>query len=371
MEIRFYWNMIKRGWWLIAISMLVALNASLIISYFFTTPMYEAESRIIVSPNVEAFANEDDLVNSLEALDKRSIVQTYAEVINSTQIFDNTLTLLQANAADYAMYTRSVVVIPDANIVQLFVQGPDPETTAVLANAIGQNGIDYINDLYKIYDIRFIDTASVPVEPFKPRPVQDSILALVIGGIIGVGLAITKEQLSGTIESIRLRRMIDSESMAFSREHFERVLRNELLKEPYQTLSVGIMSLSDIEGLADVISQPFVNSMFRDVVNFLKHELRGNDIVARYSQYQFSILLPATPGKAAKQTLGRIRNLIAKKQVNFGGVETVHIEPVVGVTSSVGPTDSLNAIMERAEQALENAMQSDDHIHLHKVDPFV
>jgi diguanylate cyclase (GGDEF)-like protein len=126
-----------------------------------------------------------------------------------------------------------------------------------------------------------------------------------------------------------------------------------------------------MEGLADIISQQFLNSMFRDIVGILEHELRGNDLVARYSQYQFSILLPATPGKAAYQTLGRIRNLIAKKPVDLGGVEMINIEPVVGVASSVDQTESVSAILERAEQALDDAMESDEHIHLHKVDPFV
>lgn len=371
MELRFYFSMIKRGWWLIAISMLVALNASLIVSYFFTTPMYEVEARFIISPNVELFSREQDLVRSLETLDKRSIVSTYAEVINSAQVYKNTLELLQSDPNDLANYTRAVVVIPDANIIQFYVRGPDPQIAMTLANAVGQNAIGYINNLYQIYEISFIDHAVAPEKPFSPRPMQNAVLSLAIGAVIGIGLAILREQLSATIESLRQRRIIDNESSAFSREYFERTLRTEINKEPYQTLSVGLVALDGIEGFADYISQTFLNTILRNIVEILKDQLRGNDIVARYSKYSFVVLLPTTPGEAAYKTLNRIRKLIAQQPIDLGGDQVVNIEPVVGIASSIDESDTVNKIIERAEQAKNDAMQLDDMIVFKKVDPFL
>ena len=75
MEMRFYLRIIRKGWWLILITAIVALNLSLVYSYYVMKPTYEAVARFIVSPNLQNIESRD-LVNSLEALDKRSIIST-------------------------------------------------------------------------------------------------------------------------------------------------------------------------------------------------------------------------------------------------------------------------------------------------------
>ena len=95
MEIKFYLRMMQRSWWMILISALVAVNLSLVYSYFFVTPMYESVARFLVSPNVKNIDSRD-LVASLEALDRRSIISTYAEVLNSSQVINGTMDLLLA-----------------------------------------------------------------------------------------------------------------------------------------------------------------------------------------------------------------------------------------------------------------------------------
>jgi len=100
MEMRFYLRIIRKGWWLILIATLFAVNLSLIYSYYVTRPTYEAVARFIVSPNIQNIESRD-LVNSLEALDKRSIISTYAEVLNSREIITGTLNLLGISPAQF------------------------------------------------------------------------------------------------------------------------------------------------------------------------------------------------------------------------------------------------------------------------------
>ena len=115
MEIRFFLKIIQRGWWMIVISALLAVNFSLIYSYYIAEPKYEAVARFIVSPNLQN-TDSRDMVNSLEALDKRSIIATYAEVLNSYQITNQALAMLRKDPADFAEYTYSATLLPDANI---------------------------------------------------------------------------------------------------------------------------------------------------------------------------------------------------------------------------------------------------------------
>src|SRR5512133_4056844 len=110
MEMRFYMRIIRKGWWLILIAILVAVNFSLVYSYYLTRPTYEAVARFIVSPNLQNIESRD-LVNSLEALDKRSSISTYAEVLNSHEIISNTLTTLDVAPAQFTAYSTYVTVL--------------------------------------------------------------------------------------------------------------------------------------------------------------------------------------------------------------------------------------------------------------------
>ena len=88
MEFQHLFRSIQKRWWVIIICVIVALNLSLFNSYYLTEPRYEASALFIVSPNIDNIESDKDFVDSLEALDKRSIIATYAEVINSRQVFN-------------------------------------------------------------------------------------------------------------------------------------------------------------------------------------------------------------------------------------------------------------------------------------------
>jgi capsular polysaccharide biosynthesis protein len=369
MEIRFYFKIIQRGWWLILVTTLVAVNISLMYSYYFTTPMYEAVARFIVSPNIQNTESRD-LVNSLEALDKRSIISTYAEVLNSHQITESTMELLRENPDDFSGYTTSVTVLPDANIIRFSVKGPNPEVAALLANSIGQHAIDFVKNLYVIYNIDFLDKALVPNDPYQPQPAQDAGLALMVGLVLGVGLAIFKDQISGTLDKLGQRNLFDFESLAFTRVYFERRMRQEIVNQPESVLTLGVIHLLGIQEIYDSLPQAYINQILRKVTETLKYQLRGNDIVGRWSQLQFSILLPSTDALSAMSRLERIRELLNQpiSLEGDGGVDIV-LDPRIGFADRQGG-ESINVLVTQVEKALEISMESDEKVSMYKVRPF-
>ena len=369
MEIRFYFRIIQRGWWLILVTTLTAVNISLIYSYYITVPMYEAVARFIVSPNVK---NTDvrDMVNSMDALDKRSIISTYAEVLNSYQIINGTLELLRKNPNDFDQYTMSVTVLPDANIIRFSVKGPNPEVATLLANSIGQHAIDYLRNLYIVYDIDFLDKALIPTDPYQPQPAQDAALAFMVGLVLGVGLAIFKDQISGTLDKLSQRNTFDFESLAFTRVYFERRMRQEILNQPESVLTLGVIHLLGIQEIYDSLPQAYINQILRKVTETLKYQLRGNDIVGRWSQLEFSILLPSTDGQSAMSRLERIRELLNQpiSLEGEGGVDIV-LDPRIGFADRQGG-ESINVLVTQVEKALEISMESDEKVSMYKVRPF-
>jgi diguanylate cyclase (GGDEF)-like protein len=242
--------------------------------------------------------------------------------------------------------------------------------TALLANGIGQKAIDFIRNLYVIYNIEFLDQALVPTIPIQPKPVQNAGLALLVGIVVGVGLAIFRDQLSSTLDRLGERNKTDYESLAYSRPYFERMVRQEISSQPESVVTFGIIHLNGIQDFYDSLPQAYANKIMRQVAEILKDQLRGTDIVGRWSNLEFGILLPATDGPSAERRMTRVRQVLNRPfSLDKGDNLEICLEAVIGLADRQGG-ESLPVLIEQAEKALDVAMHADGNVYLYKMRPF-
>ncbi len=352
MELRLYIRMVLRSWWLVVLTALVALS-SMLASLYVATPYYRATTRLVVVPNA-SLTDSRDIVDSLDTLDRRSVVTTYAEVLQSERIYDELLTTLGVDAVTLSDYTRTAVVLPDASVVELVVTGPNPEIAALLANSLARSGIDYAKGLNSVFDMNVLDPATQPKQPYRPQPLQDASLALGLGVLAGGVLAIVREQLRIPLEALRRRFVYDSTSSAFSRRHFERRLEEEQGRGRPGGLSLGLVRLDGLRDVIDTLSPLVQQRLLNHVTRTLGNELRGHDIVGRWNDITFAILLPATPSPAAIRTLERIQLVLSLPVQLAEDREFLSLTPVVGVGATEGQ-EPPRALINRAESSLEVA----------------
>ncbi len=354
MELRLYFRMIQRGWWIIALTILSALNITLL-SLFFATPLYRATARFLVIPN--ASLSSGQVVTSLGTLNSRSVISTYAEVLESDSVFNDTVALLQITPDELSSYTRSTVVLPSASVLELSVSGPDPHVAAKLANSLGERAIEHAKSLTQVFDLTFLDQATAPGVPFSPQPARDVGLALALGGVVGTALAILREQVRIPLEALRRRMIIDGTSSAYTRRHFERMIDEALAQSKTRGLSLGLIQLDGFHDLIDTLPPLVVQRLLHRVTQTLSKELRGNDSVGRWDDLSFAVLLPATPGAAAARTLERIQQALSRPLELDQNGEVVNLNPHIGVaTSSTNQTAKM--LIEQTEMALEQARQN-------------
>src|ERR1700690_664232 len=98
METRLYFQMLRRGWWMIVLTTLTALVVALAATYL-AVPQYQAGARFIVSPR-NKLINGTEVLNSLATLNSQSVMATYAEVMSSARIYNDTLAFLQLKPKD-------------------------------------------------------------------------------------------------------------------------------------------------------------------------------------------------------------------------------------------------------------------------------
>jgi diguanylate cyclase (GGDEF)-like protein len=358
METRLYFQMLQRGWWIILLAALVAVSVSLGLSYL-STPQYQATASFIITPSATLTVGRD-VVNSLDTLDRRSIVATFAEVMNSRRIVTNAATSVGLDEKTLEDYKILAVVLPESSVLELDVSGPDPKMTADLANAIGAEAITFSRGFNQVYDLNFLDTAITPEEPFSPQPLRDAGLALLLGAAAGALLVILSEQIRIPLEAYRQRARMDNLTGVYNARYFRTLLEDELARRPDEVLSVGIVELYGLHDLLETVPLSAAQRLLRTITDRLRKELRGNDVIGRWSETSFIVMLPATPGSAANRTFDRIyQSLVQAIPLPEYGV-TVNADPRVG--GSVYSNDIKSTeLVEQAESALEQARKDNTH----------
>ena len=363
MEIKLYFKMLKNSWWIIALTTLAAVVVALIASYF-TTPIYRATTRFLVSPNPSFIVGEGNVLESLATLDRRSIITTYAEILMSPRIHDDTTEQLKINEESLVDYTYTAIVLPDTTILEFSVQGPDPAIAALLANSIGQRAVDFIQSLYQVYNLTILDPAVSPFVPIRPQPLQNTAIAFVIGIALGAAFALVRELLIAPIENFFIRRLLDDMSQAMNRPTFEKKLA-EITSGSTPDFSLCMVRLEGLSDYINVLPLPTLQTILRHISQTLKNQLRGNDIVGRWDDIDFSVLLSETPGDGALNTMGRVRTALSVPiKLDVSG-EDLYLKPQIGIAEyRVG--DTSQSIVKNTEWALDIAKKGDDNIYLLK-----
>jgi capsular polysaccharide biosynthesis protein len=348
----------QRGWRILIIFVSAFAVGALIWSIL-VTPMYRASAKFLVYPN-DTLTSSRDVVSSLDTLDKRSISTTYADILDSIRVYQDTIDRLQLDGTalkDVKVYSE---VQTNTNILVLYVEGPDPKVATLLANNIGQNGISYIKSIYQVFDISFLDPAVEPGIPYIPQPLIDTLIAAGAGLLAGLIFLILRETLRVPLETLRERSVTDKQSLAYTRKFMIRSMVQELVKKKKDPLAFGIIYLQGLEDLIEDLPERITNIVMQNVVERLHDLLRGNDLVGRWSKLEFAVMLPSTPEFPARKTFERLLQALEEPLQTESG-DSITLTPVAGVVNST-EKDTSDLITARVEGALKEARAGADKL---------
>lgn len=350
MEIRMYFQMLRKGWWLILLTVLVAVVTSLTISTL-SVPQYQATARFIITPN-DTLTTSQEVISGLNSLNNRTLVTTFAEVMNSEKIITDSLAALGSDVSIMEFYTYLGVVLPNTTVLEVNVTGPDPEFATNLANTIGSQTIAYMQTVTKIYDMSFLDFAVVPVIPVSPQPLRDLSLAMALGLMSGSILAILSEQIRIPLQAYQERLRLDRVTGVYNRQFFLRLLNEEIAEKPNNVLSVGIIEMTNFKDLLDTLPVASTEKILQIVTDILRREFRGNDIVGRWNEASFVIMLPNTSGESAKKIFERVFNALSAPGLLNQLGEGITLDAHIG-GAEYSSQISAGELIEKTEGALD------------------
>lgn len=354
METQLYFQMVKRGWWIILLTILAFLVATLVYIQV-VTPRYEAQARFILNPSASvSLSGPNWVLDSLNTLDRESIIATYAEIMGSNRVYQGAIAALQLHPTEIEKYTFETNVVANSYIVELTVRGPDPDVAALIANSIGYQTIKFTEDLNQVIILDFLDMASPPDNPYMPQPLRDTVVAVVLGFVSGLILVVVSEQLLIPWEALRQQLQLDNLTGTFTKRHFTKLLEEEIAQNPDKNHTIGIVELSGLEDFIRTSPVMGAQKILRDSADVLRKELRGNDVIGRWNENEFILLLPGTQASAAYRIFERIFDSLTKP------IKLDILDESLDLDVHIGGAEYSNNIaskelFEKVNEALENS----------------
>lgn len=192
-------EVIKKRFLLILAFVFGAALIAAIVSFFVLTPTYESSSQFIVNQGQQDPSqqfNVNDIRTNVE------LINTYNVIIKSNAILED---VVEAVNLPYSagMLAKNIKVSSEqsSQVVTVTATDTNPVVATKIANATVEIFQDKIPDLMNVDNVKILTSAETPANPapVAPNPKLNIAIAIVLGGMIGVGLAFLLEYLDKTI----------------------------------------------------------------------------------------------------------------------------------------------------------------------------
>ncbi len=122
-------------------------------------------------------------------------------------------------------------------------------------------------------------------------------------------------------------------------------------------LSVLFFDIDLFKLINDSLGHQVGDDCLRAVADAVAAELRGGDILGRLGGEEFAVALPGARRIHALAVGERVRTAV-QKQCQLVGEEVVELTVSVGAAEHLGPEESLDALVDRADRAMYTAKDS-------------
>jgi len=177
---------LKKKWWLFLAVFLFTAAATLALTMS-QPSVYKTKATYITKLSPE-ITDDKGITSALDILNRQDeTVGTYTEIAMSEKISDLAAEQLNLTPAQLRDFTVSSRIIPGTRILEISVQGPNPQQVRSFATAVGEQTAKYVNLLYATYQLELLDSADAPGSPVSPKLELNLILAIVLGLFVGAG----------------------------------------------------------------------------------------------------------------------------------------------------------------------------------------
>lgn len=187
----------KKRWMLIVLITLLASSISGAISNFLT-PIYQASTQILV--NQKTPENQLDYSKLQSNVD---LINTYIWIIKSRPILEKVIDKLDLKQSVEQLNQNITITTPqNAQVFLLTVEHPDPKKAVEIANTVSAVFQEEVKQNMKVDNVSIWAPAELKENPtpIRPKPLINIAIAMVIGLMSGMGLALLLDFMDNTLK---------------------------------------------------------------------------------------------------------------------------------------------------------------------------
>jgi capsular polysaccharide biosynthesis protein len=190
------WRVVRKRLTMIIVIAVVAVVTAGVLSKFVLTKQYTSTATLMVIPHNSA----QDLITSM--VTGESLVATYAQVATSQSVLGS---VVQSEhlALNELQLSHHVVATPVVNtdLVTVSATSPNPLWSSRVANAVADATVRNITRVTQQRDLEVVDPATTATIPVSPKTKTNVAIALVLGLLVGGGLAFLLEYLDDSVKT--------------------------------------------------------------------------------------------------------------------------------------------------------------------------
>ncbi|HEV8701579.1 MAG TPA: hypothetical protein VGV60_09955 [Candidatus Polarisedimenticolia bacterium] len=187
--------LVKR-WWIPILVIALALGSTVILTMR-QRRIYESSNLMVLKPR-SGLSSSADINRSLETLERRSVPATFARLASTQEIRQSAARALGISAEELRDFAIEGQVVPNRNMIQVQVRGPDPLQAATVANNVARLTRAEAERLYRIFELEVVEEATPAESAVYPNPLRNYVASGVLSCFLGILSALLVEKI-GTL----------------------------------------------------------------------------------------------------------------------------------------------------------------------------
>jgi len=195
-------EVLKKRLLLIISFVVAAALISALVTFYLITPQYESSSQFIVNQSQEESESASNQFNDIRA--NVEVINTYNVIIKSPAILEDVAGELGEDFTAGKLSEKiNVSSAENSQVVTVTATDPDPNMARDIANTTVATFQEKIPDIMSVDNVSILSEAEMNgnPSPVSPKPMLNIAIAIVLGGMIGVGLAFLLEYFDNTIKT--------------------------------------------------------------------------------------------------------------------------------------------------------------------------
>ena len=193
-------GIIKKRLWIIIILTIISIGISAGISYYVLTPIYQAQTQILVNQN----SSSEDVYSWQTTETDLRLINTYHVIITSPVILTPVIETLNLNLTPAQLTSKiSITNENDSKVVNINVEDGNPSMAVDISNTVAEVFKEKIPQLMSVDNISILSAAILSENPIpiKPNKVLNVAIGTLVGIVFSIGLVFLFEILDNTIKS--------------------------------------------------------------------------------------------------------------------------------------------------------------------------